>query len=277
MKKLVVLLAVVALTAPVFAGDLILDPVDNEDGTLTINYTYTGDAPVGLALIVDSTGDGETQSAAGGPFLNVFIDCYNSNPGNLNDNDFSDDGCDPAADPAGPGVATLPAAVVSLSMGELDENNDAPSPGTLATVDFGGAASGVITGDTLRGCVVDVLGAEMTINGVACDTASVPFSVTDTGGGCACRGDVALSNGAPPGDGVTVDLGDFNYFLGQLGAVGAPFVIDPTPANLLCADVAASNGAPVIGGDGKVDLGDFNYFLGQLGAVGAPFSTTCLP
>ena len=274
MKLLVLvlwLLVSIALwTRPVLAGDLALTPVDNADGTMSIDYTYTGDPPVALALIVDVSGEQVLiESVAGDVFFDVYIDWYNSNPGALNDNDFADDGANPAADPAAAGVAILPASVISLSMAELDEHNDAPASGTLATIDFGSFfCGGVITGDTLRGCVVDVLGNEMTINGAPCATASVPF--TSFCGECACRGDVTDGLGVPPGDGSVVDFGDLNYLIGQI----APTFSTPTTPDLSCADVADAIAVPVGGGDGTVDFGDLNYIITQLAPT---FSTTCLP
>ena len=276
MKMLITLIAVLALTAPVFAGDLTLTATDNGDGTLTVGYSgYTGDAPVGLALIVDSTGDGQTQSAVGSvvpcdSFFDVYIDYYNSNPGAINDNTFCDDGAHPAADPAAAGVATLPADVVSLSMGELDELNDAPASGTLAVVDFGGAASGTISGDTLRGCVVDILGNEMTVNGGACGALSLAFTVTD--GPVCCRGDVADGLGLP-GTNTLVDFGDINLVVGTIAPLGFSTTIVAHP-ELTCGDVANGLGLPApIGSHGIIDFGDINYMVGTIAPLG--FSTPC--
>ena len=273
MKHSVTLMLVLVLTLTVFAGDLVLTPVDNGDGTLSIQYSYSGDPPVAVALVVDtSAGNGLIYGATGGGFFEVFIDCYNSNPGVLNNNDITDDGCGPIANPNGPGEIALPASVVVLSMAELDDQNDAPVSGTLATIDFGGCADGIITGESLRGCVVDVLGNEMTINGVKCGSASVPSISTGCGEPCICRGDVASSFGLPPGDGNRIDFGDLNYLIRQIAPTFNKTVADdPT---IWCADTTNSLGLPLYSGDGIIDFGDLNYMISQIAPT---FNGACLP
>jgi len=263
MKTLVTLVAIIALTVPCFAGDATIDVAS--DGTVSLSFT--GDAPVGIGLICDATSgvayiNGVANSAG---IFNVNIDYAHTaetgTPGSYNIGDGH-----PAADSAGAGVATLPAKVVALSVGELDAA-DATSPVEIGVIDMD-AGPVCVSSDPLRGGIVDINGAAMTITNDG-DCFEVGASTT-----CACRGDIAASDSSANPDG-KVDLGDFNAFLATLGAAAPTFSITPVPAGLECADLGSSSSVP--GADGTIDLGDFNLFLAALGGYAPTFSGPCIP
>jgi hypothetical protein len=263
MKTLVTFIAVIALTVPCFAGDATIDVAS--DGTVSL--TFTGDAPVGIGLICDTTSgaaniNGIANSAG---IFNVNIDFAHTAetavPGSYNIGDGH-----PAADPLAAGVATLPAQLVALSVGELDAA-DATSPVDIGVISMD-AGDVCVSGDPLRGGIVDINGAAMNItNDGACFTVG-PAGCTG------CRGDIS-TDGVAPGTNGLVDFGDFNYFLGAFGASAPGFVITPVPADLLCADVSDDGVAPA--SNGQIDFGDFNYFLGVFGSYAPTFSGPCLP
>ena len=274
MRRVVTFILVVVLPILILAGDLVITPVDNGDGTLSINYTQTGDPVVCLSLIVDLSGSSSqvVGVAGGGGNLNVYVDYYHSNPGALNDNNFGDDGGNPAADPDGPGVATLPASVVALSMCELDDVNNTPASGTLAVVDFGGYSCGVIYGDTLRGCAVDVFGNKMTINGQPCDSFKLTFEDI---GDCSHEGDIAdaaATLGLPDG---VVGFGDLNALISALAPTFAniPVGTDPRLDYADIADAAATLGVH----DGMIGFGDLNALITALSPTFADRDTCTDP
>jgi hypothetical protein len=211
MKKLVVLSAVFALTAPAFAGNIVFD------GTLAgtvLTLNYTGDDPLGLAVTVDPDGAVQVasyQAASTDSFFDVFIDYAHDNPGYVLGTGT------PVADPAAAGVATLPAAVVSLCMGHLEAAHGAPV-NQIAVLNLSAeAASVVVDADTLRGGCVDADGA-MTTN--------LPLTIAQAA--CAtCAGDAdgdgwvtiddynLVAQGLIDGLGVN---GDYYFEIGQLGA-----------------------------------------------------------
>jgi hypothetical protein len=178
MRKLLCLLAILALTAPLFAGDLVLTVDDNGDGTFTVGYeSYTVAAPVGIALEIDA-GVGETISAqdltlydglAVDSFFDVFVDFAAGDTATYEANADTATGAwlgtaHPLAVPgttAGP--ATLPLQAVSLCMGSLV--GTAPASDTLAmlTIGDGEATDCIIDVDTVRGGAVDVNGDAMTV------------------------------------------------------------------------------------------------------------------
>jgi hypothetical protein len=81
MRKLLCLLAILALTAPLFAGTITLTVTDNHNGTFTVGYSdYTNPKPVGLALEIDMPA-GEIISAQNlglydGPTADSFFDVF---------------------------------------------------------------------------------------------------------------------------------------------------------------------------------------------------------
>jgi hypothetical protein len=249
MKTLVTLVAVIALTVPCFAGDATIDVAS--DGTVSL--TFTGDAPVGVGLICDATSgvayiNGIANSAG---IFNVNIDfahtAETTTPGSYSIGDGH-----PAADPQAAGVPTLPAKVVALSVGELDAA-DATSPVEIGVISMD-AGEVCLSGDPLRGGIVDINGAAMTIsNDGAC------FAV---GGSTCCPGDIAdaiATLGSPDGK---IGFGDLNALIAALAPTFADVAVGVNPA-LDCADIAnaiATLGSP----DGMVGFGDLNALIAAL-------------
>jgi hypothetical protein len=157
---------------------------------------------VGIALIVDADAGATDDDIVGvaapaSPFFDVYIDFYNTDPNAANDIDFSDDGGNPGADPSAAGVATLPAGVVSISMGELNalDANSESQPMDLAIIDLGAAGDICISVDTFRGGIVNIQGGTEVLSNPGC------FAITDGVVECfpACHPDYAewLSVGSP--------------------------------------------------------------------------------
>ena len=193
MKKLVFLLAVAVMVTPAMALVMIAGE-DNGGGTLTISYTSDpAEAPRGIALLLSCSDTLEitgyvTDSAD--DKMNCFIDyAYSNDPYAIGDGD-------PLADPANPGVATLPAAEVSICMGVLDETGSqlpGNPAGDIATLTYTGAGDLTIAADTLRGPDSGVVGSEIPSN-----LSAGPIVVENVGGGtttcwdydCFLNGDV---------------------------------------------------------------------------------------
>jgi hypothetical protein len=187
MKKILASLIVLALVAPVMA-DVAVTATESSPGVLEITVTPSGDpAPVirGVALLLGwddtNTGDGVVTSASV-TGLNTNIDYYVTNPiVDADEDNVPDDPGHPAADPAGPGVATLPAADVSLCSGYLDSTG---AQGGLTgpavfTVNYD------LTADTLVSIALDTLRGSI----VGDDIGSITVQETQllTAGGDPCR------------------------------------------------------------------------------------------
>jgi hypothetical protein len=117
--------------------------------------------------------------------------------------------------------------------------------------------------------VVDVLGAEMTINGVACDTASVPFSVPGGPTPCACKGDVSGPSGVPDG---AVSTSDMSALLAII-APAPGFSVTPVPAGKECLDLSGPSG-PVP--DGTLSTSDMSALLAHIAPLPG-FTGPCIP
>jgi len=179
MKKVVCLIAVLALTAGVYA-DVVITAAPGTGanaGKLVLSYTAdAGDELVGLAVVLDAGTGGDTIKVTSGwaidSFFDVFIDAYKTDPAKLDDTTFGDDGTTPFADTEGPGQVTTDSAKVSLCVAALPADHvGKASSAELAVIDVNdGDADGEVTVcvtlDTLRGGPVDIEGAvAATING----------------------------------------------------------------------------------------------------------------
>ncbi len=183
MKKLILILVVVAMAAPAVAGTVNFAATDNGNGTCTITYYVTGGvvAPVALGVTVEVTAGNPIKAVTDmDEFFEIFMDdAY----------DMELDPCDsyvygagdPVADPCGPGGKDLPASKFVISMGGLGGPTKPPTkfpkigskkdPVVLAILHsdtqppLGGTTSGIITVDALRGGVIDEDGEVMDPNG----------------------------------------------------------------------------------------------------------------
>jgi hypothetical protein len=197
MKKILASLIVLALVAPVMA-DVAVTATESSPGVLEITVTPSGDpAPVirGVALLLGldaaNTGDGQATDASIDDSLNTNIDYYVTNPiVDADEDNVPDDPGHPAADPAGPGVATLPSADLSLCSGYLDSTG---AQGGLTgpavfTVNYSGTSDTLVSIalDTLRGSIVGDDIGDVTVQ----ETQLVTF------GGDPCRDKVLAVDGA---------------------------------------------------------------------------------
>jgi len=172
MKKVVCLIAVLALTASTYAGVVITaaEGTGPNDNKLVLSYTAdAGDELVGLAVVLDAGTGGDTIKVNSGwaidSFFDVFIDAYKTDPAKLDDTTFGDDGTTPFADTEGPGQVTTDSAKVSLCLAALPADHlGKASSSELAVIDVNdgdadGAVTVCVTLDTLRGGPVDIEGA----------------------------------------------------------------------------------------------------------------------
>jgi len=194
MKKIIAILAVVALTASCFASTITITAATSGTAdTVVISYSASA-VPVGASMKLSLTsGDCKIAAAADvnngiTPPLQVYVDYAYSN-GTTGMNTYGvKAGAHPVALATGPGVATFPATLpVALCMGNLGPSA-APLSGTLAKIKFTKNTSATaalhIAADTAnRGGFVDATGAVM--------TPTFPADVNLAFGGCAtCLGDV---------------------------------------------------------------------------------------
>jgi len=293
MRKLLCLLAILALTAPLFAGSIVLTLNNNGNGTCTIGYeSYTGTKPVGVALEFDA-GSGETVSAqnlglydgpAADSFFDVFIDYAAGNPAAYLAGATPATGAwlgtaQPLAVPGtSAGQATLPRQDVSICMGSLVGTAPA-SVAALATLTIGGdgaTTTAILDLDTNRGGIVDADGNAMTVTCKVNGAAAVSLPITSfavTNGWVypvcwgysgtyyltQCHGDsdgTAPKNGLPNG---VVDGVDWPSFRDSLG------LTYPAAGYLPCADYNRS---------GAVDGADWPQFRDNLGTSPA---ANCTP
>lgn len=163
MKKLLCVLAVIALTAPLYAGDVTITASSPDATLLQIGYTVTSgtDVPVGISFVVSCDNGARVASVVS----------YDSENFNTTPDEASEDPCaytlgagNPVAQTDAAGIEALPASPVSICMGALYADPCA-APGTVSNLitlqldDPCGAGSCDVTisADTLRG---EVQGAE---------------------------------------------------------------------------------------------------------------------
>jgi len=281
MEKFICLLAVLTLTAPVFAGDVVLYADNIGDLKLEVGYlSYTGEPPVALALKVDA-GVGNDVIAAYVPgstsFFDVFIDYIAQseyvNPGDYELGADPDTGSHPDAYPtANPdpdpalGIYALdlstqgPVQVVALCMGSLttdilDAGTWAPNAKTpLAILEFTDATTGVEIGhDTARGSIIDASGVSMaaTISIDGDPAGPLPGVIDIQPAGCACRGDVNDDGKISP-----ADISAVMSYLSPAYKLASPaYTCTPVPAGDECYDVNE---------DGKISPADISAVMSFL-------------
>jgi hypothetical protein len=230
MKKVVCLIAVLALTATVSAQEPIEITASVTDQTVTIGYNASGlTMPVGISLIVDCGAGGQVAGAGDiglvDSFFDVFIDFAADDPATYQ---ASADpltgvlaGAHPLAKTDQAGSVALPASVFAISAAELANTDTVPAMGTICTLTLTEVASAGSTqvcfsADTLRGEVVDVNGEPMAVTLPGCVTVNfaAPATCWD-----ACAGQ---PSGDATCDGV-VNLDDLNALKASWGmAYGDP-------------------------------------------------------
>ena len=164
MKNVIIMLAVVAMAAPLFAQDVTFTEGDCSGGSLVLNYTCAdpGVTPRGIGLkcevLAGDTVDVDSDAVVADPCFNTFIDYAFMDPCNFAIGDGH-----PMADPCGAGVLdpSTGVDVFSICMGALDQTgNQLAGPGAsspLVSIPLASTAGSVtirISEDDLRGGVV---------------------------------------------------------------------------------------------------------------------------
>jgi hypothetical protein len=232
MKKLISILAVLALTAPCFASSVTITASASND-TLTIGYTNaSGGVPVGVSMKVDITSGNGYVNAAGdvdpgsGDLHEVYIDwAYTNGTGSMDQNTgiSTSTSAHPLAliGSAGPAsLPTSPGADFELCMGELaTPAGSIPTSGTLAVIKFSFGSPAVDTvielkaGTSNRGGIVDE-------NGDAMSVTWPTGSVTVRPPGCpTCIGDADGNN--------VINLTDVGTIVGWLNPLKPPTYLPP--------------------------------------------------
>lgn len=247
MKKMLAIVAVLTFVTGAMAATVTLtDGGVDENGLVTVGYTYDGeDAPVAFGLVVAS--DVSISAVAVPAFYDVFIDsAYTLGDGYTYPGEGTSTGI-PTAQVGVAGELALPATDFAISAGGLkDGETDMPPQTeaeqffTLQIADFGSLAEGsydiVIAADDVRGGVVSEAGA-FDVVGV---TITVEVSASSV-----CYGDAN-------GDG-KVNLTDVNTLVvTHLVPLAPAYEMDPVTPELAHMD---------INGDGKLNLIDANTIV----------------
>lgn len=155
MKKLVCLIAVLALAAPVMA-DIDFTVTDNGDCTFTISFTADPCLPVGFGLIVDADPGQLNSYDSGDASFDIYIDYASDDPCT-----YTLGAGHPVAKVAEAGSLALPANTAALCMGILSESAPPASSTNLATMTLDAAGPVTVSADPLRGGIVDQNGNQI--------------------------------------------------------------------------------------------------------------------
>jgi len=186
MKKILASLLVLAMCAPLYAGEVTLSSVDNADGTATIMMEVISGEPVGIALDVLADTGTIDDAFMVDSFFDIFIDlAYDEELGG--DGYTYGEGTNAIAKVGEPGQDTVATNPFCISAGGLggEEAPLTPGPQPLDTValiqlDSAGGATGTITANAIRGgAVVFKDGSTATVNGLPLD-----FEITTGPGEC---------------------------------------------------------------------------------------------
>jgi hypothetical protein len=267
MKKLIAILAVLALTAPCLASSVDLT-LEADGTTVTIGYENAqGSVPVGVSLLVTVDGNAYVNASGdvnegGDDMHEVYIDwAYSNTTASLDANGEDTSGAaHPLAIVNGPGAFTLGSGGIdenfALCMGELAGTPGAS--GTLAVINFTVADGDAniclsLTDDANRGGIIDADGNAMTVN------LPTPACVELGGGTPPCIGDV-------DGDGYvyTTDIG---ALVTLLETKGLPYLI--LPGDPLWKDEAD------VDDDGYIYTTDIGALVTQLEGYGLPYLYVC--
>jgi hypothetical protein len=194
MRKLVCLLAVALMAAPVLAGSVAVTVDDSTAGQAVI--TLTGDAGiVGIGLEVSCTA-GAIDDLAVDSFFDIFIDLAHDEVAGdgYAYGEGSEAGANAAAEVAVAGKKDLPAAEFAICAGGLEdsETDTAPTTATVTLISAAGA-TGTVDINIPRGGIVDADGA-MTVTGL-------PANFTIQPSGPACWNHPCFTSGDANNDG----------------------------------------------------------------------------
>ena len=187
MKKILASLLVLALCAPLYAGEVTLSSVDNEDGTATIMMEVISGEPVGIALdVLTNTGTIDDAFMVDS-FFDIFIDAAYDMEVDVPGSYTYGAGAGPIAKVGDPGEDTVATNPFCISAGGLGGEEAPLTPGPQPTetveliqLDSDGGATATITANAIRGgAVVFKDGSVATVNGL-------PLEVTITNGPGEC-------------------------------------------------------------------------------------------
>jgi hypothetical protein len=267
MKKIIVTLAVLLLTAPVMADVTITCSAGAEPNTVVVSFSVSGEAELVRAIALDIQVNDPNVSITD---VNCVSDGYYIYPGSI-------------AIDAGGNVTDYGTCAGVLGSNDLTSEQgslyvgapNAPAPGDLFILTLGGCTLGdgnvgvTVSENQLRGGVVmeDAGAPSGSVILVGCDV-EIPICAEE---GCQCFGDVSGPTGVPDGSVSTSDMG---ALLGVLGAAGPPYNVCPVPAGFECMDLSGPTGVP----DGCLSTADMGALLSYLGVVvGPPYVGGCMP
>jgi len=186
MKKLLLILVVAAISAPLYAaGGITFVATDNTDGTCTVTFTATDPCipPVAMGLNVKVDGDSDpchliTAVDGMNSFFEIYMDYAYDDPCS-----YTYGAGNPVADPCAAGSASLPSYNFCISMGGLGGETDpdekpAPTSGTAFVLTAGNLTdpcdpvTGTISLNALRGGVIGTDTEPMTTN------LTIPFTIS---------------------------------------------------------------------------------------------------
>ena len=201
MKKLMLILIVAAISAPLYAAGGITFTATDADGVCTVSISGVDPCipPVAMALNIEVDGadpcDAITAVSGIDSFFDIYMDYAYDDPCTYGYGDGN-----PIADPCAAGSATLPSHHFCISMGGLGGATDPdekspPTSGTVFVLEAGNQTdpcspvTGTISLNALRGGVIGTDTEAMTTN------LSIPFTITASGMQYpACDGDFDGSN-----------------------------------------------------------------------------------
>ena len=248
MKKLLTLVLVLAVASMASAATFTV--VDNEDGTVDINYV--GEI-VGMGLDIDTTGGLQIASVSLPAFFDVYMDYAYVAEGAYVYGEGT-----PYATQGAAGVATMPSSSFCISAGGLedDEFDEAPTSGTITLTieNYASLAEGtytiVVSENSLRGGVVGFDGA-MTTDLETTGSVDIVIAGSEDP---VCVGDID-GNGAAN----VQDIANLITYLNTYGVGPAKVVADTSPNYNPAAD---------IDGNGAVNVQDIANLITYLNTYG---------
>lgn len=270
MKKLLVLLVVLAVAVPAMA-DVVLTCTPGEDGWVTVSYDAVEEATLVRAFALDIEVDGGSIVAV----VNLNAD-YDVHPGSFDyDADEETYSGSLVCDASFPGtLGGLDTVGVTTEQGSLyvPGVDDAP----LAADDLlkFQVDCGEATGDITITVVENAARGGVVLENPAVAPTVVSDGCVVSGGVEVCLGDINSGAGGGVQD-TQVSLSDVSYLLDLLkGYAAEGYIADPIPAGYENADVSGGAGVP----DLKLSLSDVSVILGYLKDYAASgYIAPCMP
>ena len=276
MKKLILLLAVMLMTAPAMAA-VTITVTDSDDGWAVISYDANGaGANFIRAFALDITASNDVNIVDYDSVTEYWV-----HPGQIDINDAGEvnDAGSPIAGPGYPGTLSgIDTNAVTIEMGALFEAGGPGDPpaasGVLLRLQLdpnaaADAAEICVVGNAIRGNIV-MKDASSEDPAQACAV----VEVVPGGPTCPCLGDICdtATTGGPDGK---VDYGDWSMLSYNMMNFGTGAYYEIPIAGFECMDLCdtATTGGP----DGKIDYGDWSmlsYNMMNFG-TGAYYEVPC--